>query len=101
MVNSPCGVRNRTNAPGIRSSLQVLSTMLCSAVWSIGLSVDVPTLEFGEHATAKSANVRQPDVIFIFMFRSPGSSSVQHSQTSTPVNQSTDQNKSERPANDL
>ena len=39
-MNSPWGVRKRTTAPGIRSSLAVVSTMVCSAAWSIGLSAD-------------------------------------------------------------
>src|SRR5438046_4004840 len=39
-VNSPWGVRKRTTAPGIRSSWAVVSTMVCSAAWSIGLSAD-------------------------------------------------------------
>ena len=37
-VNSPWGVRNRTTAPGIRSSLAVVSTTVCSAARSICLS---------------------------------------------------------------
>ena len=43
-VNSPWGVRKRTTAPGIRSSLAVVSTMVCSAAWSIGLSADARCL---------------------------------------------------------
>src|SRR5258707_717677 len=39
-VNSPWGVRRSTTAPGTRSSLAVVSTMVCSAAWSIGLSAD-------------------------------------------------------------
>src|SRR5437773_1214022 len=39
-VNSPWGVRKRTTTPGIRSSLAVVSTMVCSAALSIGLSAD-------------------------------------------------------------
>src|SRR5205814_7982516 len=39
-VNSPWGVRRSTTAPGTRSSLAVVSTMVCIAAWSIGLSAD-------------------------------------------------------------
>ena len=45
IVNSPWGVRKRTTAPGIRSSLAVVSTMVCSAAWSIGLSAGGPGRE--------------------------------------------------------
>src|SRR6266496_426246 len=55
-VNSPWGVRKRTTAPGIRSSLAVVSTMVCSAAWSIGLSADEPAVEPGrEHAAIRRA----------------------------------------------
>src|SRR6266480_3004174 len=55
-VKSPWGVRKRTTAPGIRSSLAVLSTMVCSAAWSIGLSADEPAVEPGrEHAAIRRA----------------------------------------------
>src|SRR5437868_15285352 len=39
-VNSPWGVRQSTTAPGTKSSFAVVSTMVCSAAWSIGLSAD-------------------------------------------------------------
>src|SRR5882724_12871963 len=39
-VNSPWGVRKRTTTPGIRSSFAVVSTNVCSATLSIGLSAD-------------------------------------------------------------
>src|SRR6266480_4672429 len=55
-VNSPWGVRKRTTAPGIRSSWAVVSTMVCSAAWSIGLSADEPAVEAGrEHAAIRRA----------------------------------------------
>src|SRR5881396_4320927 len=55
-VNSPWGVRKRTTAPGIRSPLAVVSTMVCSAAWSIGLSADEPAVEPGrEHAAIRRA----------------------------------------------
>src|SRR5436190_2765566 len=55
-VNSPWGVRKRTTAPGIRSSLAVVSTMVCSAAWSIGLSADEPAVEpCREHAAIRRA----------------------------------------------
>jgi hypothetical protein len=46
-VNSPWGVRRRTTAPGTRSSWAVVSTVVCSAAWLIGLSADEPALEPG------------------------------------------------------
>src|SRR5262245_16461347 len=46
-VNSPCGVRKSTTAPGMRRSLTVLSTRDCRAAWSIGLSADAPAVEAG------------------------------------------------------
>src|SRR5213595_4152281 len=51
-VNSPWGVRRSTTAPGTRSSLAVVSTMVCSAAWSIGLSADEPGRE---HAAIRRA----------------------------------------------
>src|SRR2546421_11736899 len=68
-VKSPWGVRKRTTAPGIRSSLAVVSTIVCSAAWSIGLSADEPALEPGRsHAairrttpTSKRAPARMGD----------------------------------------
>src|SRR6266480_2248021 len=51
-VNLPWGVRRSTTAPGTRSSLAVVFTILCSAAWSIGLSAD----ELGrEHAAIRRA----------------------------------------------
>jgi hypothetical protein len=49
-------VRKRTTAPGIRSSLAVLSTMVCNAAWSIGLSADEPVVEPGRE---KESNADQ------------------------------------------
>src|SRR5207302_11249757 len=43
------GVRKRTTAPGIRSSLAVASTNVCSAALSIGLSADTCCLWHDEN----------------------------------------------------
>src|SRR5947208_14661677 len=51
-VNSPWGVRKRTTAPGIRSSLAVVSTKVCSAALSIGLSADSCCLWHDKSAVA-------------------------------------------------
>jgi hypothetical protein len=49
-------VRKRTTAPGTKSFLAVVSTMVCSAAWSIGLSADEPAVEPGrEHAAITRA----------------------------------------------
>src|SRR5438067_3793781 len=61
-VNSPWGVRKRTTAPGIRRSWAVVSTIVWSAAWSIGLSADEPAVEPGrEHAAIRRATpIRKP-----------------------------------------
>src|SRR6266436_5399524 len=46
-VKSPWGVRRRTTAPGTRSSRAVVSTRVCRAAGSIGLSADEPAEEPG------------------------------------------------------
>src|SRR6266478_3612323 len=46
-MNSPCGVRTRTTAPGTRSSWAVVSTVVCSTAWLIGLSAGGVALAAG------------------------------------------------------
>src|SRR5215212_1576326 len=46
-VKSSWGVRRSIMAPGTRSSRAVVSTMVCRAAWSIGLSADEPAGEPG------------------------------------------------------
>src|SRR5438874_11281058 len=55
-MNSPWGVRRRTTAPGTGSSFAVVSTKVCSAALSIGLSADTCCLWHDEsRVTAPSA----------------------------------------------
>ena len=72
-VKSPWGVRNTTTAPGIRSSLAVVSTIVCSAALSIGLSADSCCLWHDESPVGPQCNARHKsdgnDLEFSFHFR--------------------------------